>query len=319
MASHGDTQSEKRLLLSKLTLRQLQILSVIAEHGSILGGSKRLNMTQPAVSRAIKEIEGVLGVKLFERTAKGVTPTPGGTAFIGYVRSALSEMRSAWYSLSDIDGPAAGRLVIGSLPNGASGPLPRALAELRRARPGVIATVMEGLFDQLIPALRAGELDFVFGRLGQFSRQEGLDTRKLYDQEWVVMARATHPLAGSNGVTLPELMNREWILPFATSPVRHLVEEFFRRAGLKVPQHHLEMSALGISRALLLETDAVIFLPRGSFRPDEERGDIAELTVRGIDTRDPVGIIWRRGRHPTPIDAHFRDMLEQCTHALGLA
>lgn len=308
---HGNSDKLPQVLISRLSMRHFQFVSMVAEQGNILGAARKLNLTQPAVSRAIRDVEAIVGTALFERKARGVSLTPEGELFVIHARAALSEMNRAWLDIENLARGQTGRLVIGCLPNGASGPLPRALIRARKERPAIQISVFEGLYHQMIPSLRAGELDFVIGRLRQRSRDRSLTTQHLYRQRWVVLARADHPFAGRKNLCLSDLHSERWITPAQSAPIRAMIEGFFLREGLSMPEDAIEMSALGISRSILLESEAMMFLPRGTFRHDEQNAALVELDVVLEKMVEDVGVFWRKGHHLSPAEQYFIQVLEE--------
>ncbi len=308
------------ILQSRLNLRQFTILSTVAETGSILQAARRLNMTQPAVSRAVAELERIVDRPLFERSRRGTWPTPAGEVLIGHARAALSEMRAAWEAMEDIDKGASGRISLGLLPNGVAGPLPAALAAMRHERPGVAITVVEGLFAPLISSLRAGALDMVIGRLDHPdpAATAGLVSRALYRQEWVVLARAGHPVLARRRLNLADLVGQAWIVPVADSPIRRVTEGFFQRQGLPMPPDRLELSGLGISRAMLLECDLLICLPRGTYTTDTDMGHIAEVDVTLDGINEAVGLFRLAEARSTPAEALFLQVLARVCREMRL-
>ncbi|TNF18984.1 MAG: LysR family transcriptional regulator [Rhodobacteraceae bacterium] len=308
---HDKSDRLPQVLMSRLSMRHFQFVATVAEQGNILGAARKLNLTQPAVSRAIRDVESMLGTALFLREARGVTLTPEGELFVVHARAALSEMNRAWLDIEDLARGKTGRLVIGSLPNGASGPLPRALIRARQEHPAIQISVFEGLYHQMIPSLRAGDLDFVIGRLRQRSRDASLTTQHLYRQRWVVLARAGHPMAGRGTLRLADLHGGHWITPVQSAPIRAMIEGIFLREGLTPPENAIEMSALGICRAMLLESDSMMFLPRGTFRQDEDSGALVELDVALEPLAEDVGLFWRKGHHRSPVEALFVQILEE--------
>ncbi|WP_346894147.1 LysR substrate-binding domain-containing protein [uncultured Roseibium sp.] len=305
------------LLASRLTLRQLHIFSTVTEMGSILRAAEWLNMTQPAVSRAVMEIERIVGTQLMERTPRGTGLTEAGELFVGHARAALAEMRSAWTELNDRTAGRSGQLTIGALPNGEAGPFGDALLRARLERPGLRLAVVEGLYGQIIPSLRAGELDFAIGRLRQRDSEPGLITETLYHQSWGVVARAGHPALRRERLDLAELGGAAWILPARTTPIRDLVKDFFRRSDVGLPQDSLEMSALSISRGLLLNADMLMFVPLGTFRPDIEAGRLAFLPLALDYADDPVGLFRREHGVPSIAETYFVDLLRDACRTLG--
>jgi DNA-binding transcriptional LysR family regulator len=309
-----------QMLHSRLSLRQFLIVSAIAETGSILNAARMLNMTQPAVSRALAELERIVGRPIFERTRRGTLPTSAGEVLIRHARATLSEMRAAWEGMEDVEKGRSGRITLGTLPNGVAGPLPGALAAMRRERPGVAITVVEGLFAPLISSLRSGEVDMVFGRLDHPdpAATAGLVGRPLYRQEWSVLARAGHPILERRGLKMADIVRDAWIVPVPGSPIRSVIEGFFLRQGLPLPSDRLEISGLGVSRAMLLECDLLICLPRGTYRTDTERGILGEVDVSLDGVNELVGLFRRAEARNTPAEALFEQLLARVCREMQL-
>lgn len=306
-----------RLLLSRMTLRQMQTLVTVAEHRNILKASELLNMTQPAVSKSIKEMEATLGVALFKRSTRGVTPTEYGAAFVDHVRSVLAEMRTAWNELADLRDAYVGKLELGILPSVSGGPLMQVLADLHRERPGISITIHEGVHSQLLPSLRTGELDMVVGRMIEDGERGGLTQEILYHEPWVVIARGDHPLLkGNTPLDLEDLAGAQWILPLPNATIRPVVQYIFNEHGLELPQAALECSSGLVARSLLGRTDMLMIMPR-YFLGLEEHGNLDALPVELQIDPMPVGITVREARTPTATEELVRTMLRDAVKGMA--
>ncbi len=306
-----------RLLLSRMTLRQMQTLVTVAEHRNILKASELLNMTQPAVSKSIKEMEATLGVALFKRSTRGVTPTEYGAAFVDHVRSVLAEMRTAWNELADLRDAYVGKLELGILPSVSGGPLMEVLTDLHRERPGISITIHEGVHSQLLPSLRTGELDMVVGRMIEDGERGGLTQEILYHEPWVVIARSDHPLLKRNTpLDLEELADGQWILPLPNATIRPVVQYIFNEHGLELPQAAIECSSGLVAQSLLGRTDMLMIMPRYFLGP-EEHGNLGALPVELKIDPMPVGITVREARTPTATEELVRTMLRDAVAAMN--
>ena len=306
-----------RLLLSRMTLRQMQTLVTVAEHRNILKASEFLNMTQPAVSKSIKEMEATLGVALFKRSTRGVTPTEYGAAFVDHVRSVLAEMRTAWNELADLRDAYVGKLEIGILPSVSGGPLMEVLTDLHRERPGISITIHEGVHSQLLPSLRTGELDMVVGRMIEDGERGGLTQEILYHEPWVVIARGDHPLLTRNTpLDLEALADAQWILPLPNATIRPVVQYIFNEHGLELPQAAIECSSGLVARSLLGRTDMLMIMPRYFLGP-EEHGNLGALPVELKIDPMPVGITVREARTPTATEELVRTMLRDAVKEMN--
>ncbi|RSN11676.1 hypothetical protein DMB42_13975 [Nonomuraea sp. WAC 01424] len=112
------------LLNGRLKLRHLVVVVAVADQGGVLRAAERLRLAQPAVTRCLRELEHILGVQLFVRGPRGVTPTPSGEAFLEHARAVLAELRRAGERVSGLAAGALGTVRVGTLPAGSSVLLP---------------------------------------------------------------------------------------------------------------------------------------------------------------------------------------------------
>ncbi|MDT7669263.1 MAG: hypothetical protein QOC74_2046, partial [Pseudonocardiales bacterium] len=126
-----------RLLDGRLKLRHLVLVATIAEQGSVVRAAESLRVTQPVVTRGLRELEAILGVELFDRGPRGVSPTVYGTAFLAHAQAVLTQVRQAGQHIAELREGQAGSVTVGTHLAGSNVLLPRAISRLKRARPGL--------------------------------------------------------------------------------------------------------------------------------------------------------------------------------------
>lgn len=251
----------ENFLLSRLKLRQLKLLAVVAQEGNILRGSQILNIAQPAATKSIKELEEALGVQLFERSSRGVTTTAYGDVIVKHAKLILTQLRHASEELASIESGLSGRVHVGTLLAASPTLLPKSLSLLRERRPGVAVTVVEGTIDKLMPALRTGDLDVVLGRLPDFREREGVEQEVLYREPVAFVVRQGHPLAERNSISLADLVGQAWIMPPPETSLHRQLAVAFRREELEPPVDVIESVSILTNHALLLESDMIGVMP----------------------------------------------------------
>lgn len=251
----------ENFLLSRLKLRQLRLLTAIADEGTVLKGSQALNIAQPAATKSIKELEDALGVQLFDRSSRGVTPTDFGQVMIKHAKLILTQLRHAGEELQSLEEGLSGRVHVGTLLAASTSLLPRALARLRERRPGIAVTVDEGTIDRLMPGLRTGDIDVVLGRLPEYREREGLRQEVLYLDTVSIMVREGHPLTQRRDLTLADLVDQAWVMPPPQTSLRRQVDHAFRHEGLEPPQDVIESVSILTNHALLMNTDMLATMP----------------------------------------------------------
>ncbi|MEV6527617.1 LysR substrate-binding domain-containing protein [Longispora sp. NPDC051575] len=305
------------LLGGKLKLRHLVLVTAIADHGSVLRAAEHLRLAQPAATRALRELEDLLGVDLFTRGPRGMRLTVFGEAFLEHARAVLTELRRAGERIVGLADTEVGTVTIGTLLAGSNVLLPRAIASLKRDRPGVTVVVRESTFDTLVPALLAGEVDLIVGRLNPVHTRPELRQVTLYSEPVRLVVRAGHPAVGRPDLTLADLMDYPWILPLTQTALRQELEQVLARHGLELPADRVECTSILTMRALLVETDMIAALPGLVVSTDER---LVALPVELESVRRAVGVTLLSERLLTPSAGlmleHLRGRAEELRGAL---
>lgn len=294
------------LLNGRLKLRHLVLVTTIAEQGGVARAAERLRLAQPAVTRGLREVERILGVELFVRGPRGVTPTVFGETFIEHARAALAELHRAGDRIAGLAGGAVGTVAVGTLLTATNVLLPRAIAALKAERPEITVVVREGTFDVLVPGLLDGETDMILGRLNPIEGRSRLRQTSLYDEPSVLTARSGHPAGRAR--TLPELVDYPWILPLDETALRQELEQVFHGHGLPMPGNRVECTSIVTIRSLLVETDMLAVLPASVIRSDEQ---LAELPVPLASVRRSVGVTRPTGAFTPAAEAMFTHLRRQ--------
>ncbi|TDE38162.1 LysR substrate-binding domain-containing protein [Actinomadura sp. 6K520] len=301
------------LLNGRLKLRHLVLVVAVAEHGSILRAAEHLHLAQPAVTRSLREVEGILGVELFTRGPRGVTPTLFGDAFTEHARAVLAELRRAGERITGLADGEVGTVTIGTLLAGSNVLLPRAIAALKEERPGITVIVQEATFDAQVPRLLDGEIDLILGRLNPIDDLRGLRQITLYGEPVRLVARRGHPARSRPDLGLADLLDYPWVLPLEQTALRSELEQVFRAAGLVLPGNLVECTSVLTVRTLVRDTDMIAALPELVGRTD---ADIAPLPVPLETVRRQVGVTLPAHRAPTPSARIMLDHLRREAAAL---
>ncbi len=285
---------------SRLKTRQIVLLVYLDEYRSVLRAANAAGMTQPAASKLLHELEETFGVPLFERQARGVTPTWYGEILIRRARSMLSEISRAQEEIAALKSGLTGQASIGTVLNPGTNLVPMAVAQLKQKRPGILVAVELDYSKPLIAKLLKGELDIVIARILDSHGAEELQTQPLADERHSVIAGTHHPLAGCSDLRLQDLVDQGWILPPPGSLIRdRLVAEFLQR-GLSAPGNLVESFSLPVIISLLRTTDMVVALPKETVQSDCDSGVLTVLIEDvGIEI-GTFGIVTRREQPLSP-------------------
>lgn len=309
-------RSIERILTTQIKLRQLVLLKAVADSGTVSKAAELLHMSQPAVSKTIHELEELLGEVLFERTAKGVTPTVFGRHFIRYARSVHAELRRAAEELTALRHGGGGKLTVGSYMVALPQLLPEALAIFFEKDDTARITVVDGNKEKLLAGLVAGEIDIVVGRMSDLDGMELIEQTPLYFEPIVLVVGSKNPLAQQEHVVAADLATQEWVMPHATSVVRTPINLFFMREGLALPRRVIETVSFPLIRTLLIQRDIVAALPWQIVQADIQQGLLVQLPLDIGYPALPVGISTNEAFKLSTPAAFMIDCLRQAASRL---
>lgn len=289
-----------RFVRSHLKTRQLVLLVELGRHGSILHAAQAANLTQPAASKLLADLEHALGVKLFERLPRGVAPTWYGEVMIRRAGAALAELDAGHQEVMELLSGLSGRVAVGAVLTPSTTLLPTAITLLKARQPRVHVAVSVDTSKILTQHLQNGELDLVIGRVLDSESAAQLSFEPLTDEPHSLVVRAGHPLAGRNDLSLPELARQSWILPPGGSILRDRLTALFLSAGLDQPQHTVETLSLPVITSLLGQSDMVSALPEELVKPYLAAGQLEVLPFDLGLRMDVYGIVTRRGHQLSP-------------------
>ena len=280
--------------------RRLQVFAKLCESRHMQTVASHFGLSQPAVSAALKVLEGGAGQALFERTPRGLQPTRASLEIVFPIRRALNELRHIDTDLSLLRGSLQGVVQVGALPLGRTRVLPEAIARLLGEHPGIHVITNESPFDLLATELRAGDVDFIFGALRDSSYASDLGGEALLTEDMVVLARHDHPLRGQV-LNAGLLEGVRWVLPRAGSPARRLLDDAFAAQQLPPPRPAVESADLAIIRGLLLRSDLLAIVSAHQLEHEIANGELCILALPLVRTSRAIGLTCRSASLHSPL------------------
>lgn len=314
MVTDPDKLSEHRL--TRMRFRHLQLVTEIERTGSLRAAAGALHLTQPALSKALKELEDILGFALFTRTTRGLARTAQGDVFVHGARLLIDEMRHVRdeANAAGLDGRAA-VLRIGAPPFVAMNMLPGVLLYLATREPLVLVKLREDRVPQLFSALLAGEVDalvtiYTTAALAA-SAGKAFRYEKLADQEYAVIAPPGHPLVRARFVPWSRLASERWILAARSALIRNVIEDNFLREGLIPPEPIVESTSPVTNVKLVAAGLGLSAVPASSMREAEHSGEVKRIRVHPPIAPTAVGLIYRNSAASHPRLALLREALRK--------
>jgi DNA-binding transcriptional LysR family regulator len=268
-----------------------------------------LNLSQPAVSKAIAAIEHTLGVRLFDRNPQGVELTIYGRTLVNCATAVFDELRQGVKLLEHQADPTSGELRIGSTEPLLAGLLPRVIDHLSRQYPRITFAVRQADMVTLREQdLRERKVDLIIGRIPpSFAEDDEIDVKPLFPEQLLVVAGKNNKLVRRRQIALRDLIDEPWALMPPDSPVGSLIAEAFRAEGLNPPRATVTSFSFQMHNALVA-TGRFLSTASGSLlRFSGKRLSVKVLPVSLSIPSRFVGIVTLKRRTISPVVNLFVD------------
>lgn len=280
-----------------------------------------LAVTQPAVTKTIAEMEHTLGVRLLDRTSRGVEPTLYGRALLKWCGVVFDDLHQAVRELEFLADPTAGELRIGAIAPMLQGLIPAILDDLLRRHPRIAFHVMPGnSAAEQYRELRERNIDLIIGRLLKVAADDDLETERLFEEPMHVVADARSRWARRRSIRLAELMNEPWVLPRADTGPGSVawpwIDEAFRAEGLDIPQTRVSSNSVALHVAMLSSGRCLAMLPRSLVWFSGKKLGLTILPVKLAVRPPPVGIVTLKNRTVSPVARIFIECAREIARPL---
>lgn len=298
----------------RLKLRDLDTLLVVAQCGSMAKAASQLAVSQPAVSKAIGDLEYTLGVQLFDRTAQGVEPNRYGEALLKWAAAIFDDIRQGVTEIQFLADPTVGELRIGAPPPISGGFLPAVIARLSRQYPRLTFHVTETItIEDQQRQIRERNVDLIVGRAIPSLMDDQLSVDTLFDEPWSIVAGVQNPLAQRRKLKLADLSKEPWSLPPMDLPLGSFIRNAFLEAGLDVPRSVVTCRSIEMHHALVTQGSFLALFPRSLLAYSGIRHSVKALPVKLPGALPPVAIITLKNRTTSPVAQLFI----QCAHDIA--
>ncbi len=308
-----DPSDVARRLVARLKIRHLALLLHIHKHGSLTRAAEHMSTSQPAVTHALAELEGLFGTPLFDRSARGMTATVQGEAVLARARAMLHDLDLLALDIEAVSAGRVAHLHIGAIPFISGQLLSAAIQSTLPAKQQLTVTLHEGTSDQLLQMLTDHALDFVIGRASPTLDMSGIQHHVLYHQSpRLITSRRAAGRLGRRSLEWAHLLEMDWVLGPRHTPIRNQIADIFFRAGLVPPLPVVESHSSKLIGEIIASNDrAASIVP----------ADVAEELVRiaGVAivpytfdwTLLPVTLFTRKESSPRTIDTLFSNALQK--------
>ena len=298
----------------RLKLRDLHILLAVVQRGSMAKAAAELAISQPAVSKAIADMEHTLGLRLLDRSRNGIEPTAYGRTLVRRGVAIFDELKQGVEELEFLADPARGKLTIGSTESIAAGLLPAVIERFSRQYPGVRLNVVQAVISTLhYRELRERSIDLMLGRIPANFAEHDLAADVLFDDQVVAVAGQQSRWAHARRLKLADLADAPWILPPAETLPGALATDLFRAGGLQTPPAPITTLSIHLCCQLTASGHFVTTLPTSILRFNGKNLALKVLPIRLPVQPRPVGVVTLKNRTPSPVAKLFIECVRATT------
>lgn len=295
----------------RFKMRQLALVLKLVDTGNLHDAASALNMSQPAATKLLQEIEEALGAVLFIRQSRGMKPTPSGMMAARHAGFILAELRKLQQDIDGLQNGITGYVRVGAIISAVPSPVTQALARMAKAYPTVEVSLSVGTSDVLLPELDAGRLDFVIGSIAGAGGAERLTYSPLVEDVAVVVAGSTNPILRLRNLTLKDVFAERWILPPTGAPELRSIEAAFNTAGLPLPVNSTRMASMIATATVVGATDTLAIVSESMYRYFAKFQVMGQVDVKLQAPVEPYGLINVSNRQLTPAARALYDFISE--------
>lgn len=290
-----------------MNLHHLKVFLAVAQAGSVSRGAETLHISQPAVTREIRELEASLGLALFDRHPRGVTPTEGGQRLLQFAERIFALEQAAERDLRDLAGLGHGELILGASATLGAYWLPPLLNRFREQHPGVFVSLQMSNTQEVLQQLDDATISLGFVE-GPFPVADYAHHLLARDQ-LLPVAGPAHPLAGRQGLYMAELQTHELYLREAGSGARASIEQAYRSHGLEARAAMIGGGTEPLKR-LIAGGRGIAWLSQLVVEEELADGRLVQLDVRDLHIERDLHVLWRQGSRLNPAPAALLQMID---------
>lgn len=254
--------------------------------GKLQSAADAMNMSQPAASRILTEIEANIGASLFVRGPKGMILTQTGQVFLRHSRSILSAFQNLEKEIEGLGKGQRGEVRIGSVTGPAAQCLVPAILEIKKQSPLIEPTLEVAPSSELVRSLEQGKFDFVIARMPDQYDSRAFHMLPARSEIMSLIVRKSHPLADKKQITLQDLADFDWTIQERGSPIRSALEDAFAQEEVDMPTHITNTSSLLVMLGLLENSDTIATLVDEVARL--LTGGVVQSQLRVLDLKNQI-------------------------------
>jgi len=311
-------ESVHSVIKSRLRLKHFEVFRNVCTLQTIRKAAVASNITQPAASKLIQELEDMFQVVLFQRNRRGMRLTKHGDILLRHIGIVMADISNIRADLDQSMRGTGGVIRLGILPSLSSVLLARAINTLLETLPCIQFSVHEGTTDALLDALRQNDLDIAFGRALHAGRPANLRATKVYTEAFDIVCGRQHPMAKQAHVKWQDLASARWVLPVLGTPLREIADSMFTATGNLRPVAAVACGSFHHMRYVIAAGQLLGVLPHSMAQQGCFDGDLVILQPEHTAKVAPISLFVRSDFQASPAVAAFERIIVEAAKALKL-
>ncbi|MEQ7918580.1 LysR family transcriptional regulator [Xanthomonas sp. WHRI 1810A] len=293
----------------RLKFKHLTLIDTLARTGNMHLTAEQMNLSQPAVSKMLKELESLLGFAVFERLPRSMPPTALGEHVVRYAKLSLSDASIFVEQIISLREGGHGHLRVGGIFAATAVSLPRAIVEIKQHWPLLSIEVVEQTSDHLMEMLEEKKLDLAVARFTDEVQQHRYDFQALAPEPFKIVVNSGHPLCDAGPTPLEQLGKWPWILYPVGTPIRARMELAFAKAGIATPKNTVDTISMQTFLQVLQTGPMIAMLPESMVRSHIDSGLLRPLDTPLYLAPQDYGILTRKGEPLSGAALEFAQIL----------
>ncbi|MGO4003522.1 MULTISPECIES: LysR family transcriptional regulator [Pseudomonas] len=302
-----------------LKFRHLLLIDTLGRTRNMHLAAQQMNLSQPAISKMLKEIESLLGFALFERQPRSMPPTALGEHVLRYAQIALNDARSFVEQIGSLREGGHGHLKVGGIFAATAIALPEAILQIKQRWPLLSIEVVEQTSNHLMEMLEEKKLDLAVARFTEQGQQQRYDFQPLAPEPFCIVVNSQHPLAEAGPTSLQQLVDLPWILYPVGTPIRARMERAFAEAGVAMPKNTVDTISMQTFLQVLRRGPMIGMLPDAMVDSLLESGQLKTLDTPLHLAPQDYGILTRKGEPLVGAALEFAEILKENARLAGNA
>lgn len=309
MSKSKNQATSPDVVLKRIKIKHLELFTAIVENQTLRKAAEKIQVTQPAATKLIRELEDIYGVPFFKRDRKGMWLTPYGEVVKRHTLTLMADLGSMGRELSQLKEGESGQIRLGFVPSIDPELLSKIISSSLQIFPSIQISTFEGSTNELLSNMAKNELDLALGRILNLKVADQYRMHFIYKESFAIVCGSKNLLGNKTKVGWQELSKEQWVLPALQTPFREMINNLFTQYGTLRPNVVVESSSFEKIQKLIVNTELLGILPTSLALQGKKTGDLKLLKTDLGKNFAPINLIYRKDLEISPAIQRFVNLI----------